>query len=67
VQSVKYIIAGATLLWILFFRIYVAGLFRLPTGPRPKTPDFNRFGDSLPPRQNPGYQETEDEQESGRD
>jgi hypothetical protein len=67
VQSVKYIIAGATLLWILFFLIYVAGLFRLPTGTRPKTPVFNRFGDSLPPRQNPGYQETEDEQESGRD
>ena len=51
---------------ILFFLIYVAGELRMPTGQRPKTPTFNRFGDSLPPRENPGYQETEDEHESSR-
>jgi hypothetical protein len=54
-----------TVLSILFFLIYVAGIMRMPTGRRPETPLFNRFGDAMPPRQNPGYAETEDEHESG--
>jgi hypothetical protein len=56
-----------TVLSILFFLIYVVGILRMPSGHRPKTPVFNRFGDALPPRENPGYRETEDEQESGRE
>lgn len=61
------VIAAMALLSILFFLIYVAGLLRMPSGHRPKTPTFNRFGDALPPRQNPGYQETEDEHETDRE
>lgn len=64
-QLVEVIITGVTVLCILFFVVYVAGLVRMPTGYRPKTPVFDRFGDPLPPQQNPGFQETENEQESG--
>ena len=63
-QIVEIIITAVTVLSILFFLIYVAGLVRMPTGHRPKTPTFDRFGDPVPPRQNPGYRETEDEQET---
>ncbi len=63
-QLVENIITGVTVLAILFYLIYVVGMFRMPPGHRPKTPVFNRFGDPLPPQENPGYAETEDEQES---
>jgi hypothetical protein len=66
-QIVESIITVVAVLSILFFLIYVAGELRMPTGERPKTPTFNRYGDSLPPRENPGYQETEDEHESSQE
>jgi hypothetical protein len=62
---VEPVITAVAVLSVLFFFIYVAGILRLPTGNRPKTPVFNRFGDPMPPRQNPGYAETEDEHEAG--
>jgi hypothetical protein len=66
-QIVESIITLVAVLSVLFFLIYVVGELRMPTGERPKTPTFNRFGDSLPPRENPGYRETEDEHESSRE
>jgi hypothetical protein len=63
---IESVITAVALLSIVFFLIYVAGILHLPSGHRPETPVFNRFGDPMPPRQNPGYAETEDEHESGR-
>lgn len=63
-QLVETVITAVAVLSILFFLIYVVGILRLPTGQRPETPVFNRFGDPLPPAQNPGYAETENEHES---
>jgi hypothetical protein len=60
-QVVEDIIAVACILSILIFVIYLFGLSHLPGSGRPKTPTMNRFGEPLPPRENPGYQETEDE------
>ena len=61
---VETIITAVAVLSILFFLIYVAGIMRQPIGHRPETTVFNRFGDPLPPAQNPGYAETEQEHES---
>jgi len=46
----------------LAFVLYLFGLARLPTGERPKTPTLNRFGEQIERRENPGYEETEDEE-----
>lgn len=55
-------IVVTALLSILFFLLYVVDLLRMPTGTRPKTPAFDRFGNPLPPTENPGFRETEDEE-----
>ena len=55
-------IAITAVLSLLFFVLYVVNLLRLPTGRRPKTPTFDRYGNPLPPRENPGFEETEDEE-----
>lgn len=60
---VEGVIAVLVALSILFFLVYVVGIFRMPTGRRPDTPTYNRYGDPLPSRPNPGFQETEDERE----
>ena len=62
-QIVEGVIAVTGLLSILFFLLYIVGILRLPTGKRPSTPTFNRFGEPLPPQPNPGFQETEQEKE----
>lgn len=62
-QIVEGIVAATSVLSILFFVLYVIGIMRQPTGRRPDTPSFDRYGDPLPPSPNPGYQETEDESE----
>lgn len=62
-QIVEGVIAVTCVLSVLFFLLYVIGLLRIPTGRRPKTPTFDRFGDPLPPEPNPGFEETEDEKE----
>jgi hypothetical protein len=61
VQIVEGVIAATALLSILFFLIYVIGLLRSPTGHRPAVPTFNRFGEPMTPKPNPGYEETADE------
>jgi hypothetical protein len=60
-QIVEGVIAALSVLSILFFLVYVAGLLRMPTGFRPDTPVFNRFGEETGKMKNPGYEETEDE------
>ena len=62
-QIVEGVIAVTSLLSILFFLLYVIGIFRLPTGRRPRTPTFDRYGDPLPASPNPGFEETEQEHE----
>jgi hypothetical protein len=54
-------ITATAVLSILAFALYVAALVELPTGRRPKVPGIDRYGQPLPPAENPGYQETEDE------
>lgn len=58
---VEWGIAASCVLSILFFLIYVIGLFQLPAEGRPDTPTYDRFGRPLPPSKNPGFEETEDE------
>jgi hypothetical protein len=53
---------GVTVISALAFVLYLIGLFRLPTGKRPKTPTLNRFGEQIGMDENPGYEETEDEE-----
>jgi hypothetical protein len=65
VQIVEAVIAVTSVLSILFFLLYVIGILRLPTGRRPRTPTFDRYGDPLPAAPNPGFQETEHEEEGG--
>ena len=60
-QIVEGIVAVTAVLSVLAFALYVAALVRLPTGRRPKVQGFDRYGRPLPPAENPGYQETEDE------
>lgn len=62
-QIVEGVIAALSILSILFFLVYTVGLLRLPSGFRPDTPVFNRFGEKIGEMQNPGFEETEDEQE----
>jgi hypothetical protein len=52
-----------SILAILFFVIYLVGMRAVPTGRRARTPTFDRFGRPLPPSENPGYEETEEEQQ----
>jgi hypothetical protein len=66
VQIVEGVIAVTSMLSILFFVLYAIGIFRLPTGQRPSTPAFDRYGDPLPAAPNPGFQETEREEEGGQ-
>jgi hypothetical protein len=63
-QAIEIVIAVACVLSILAFIVYVIGQFRLPTGQRPRTPTFNRYGEPLAPQTNPGFEETEDEKET---
>ena len=58
---VEAVVAVFCVLSIIFFAMYVASLFRQPTGRRPDTPTMDRLGRPLPPSPNPGYAETEDE------
>jgi hypothetical protein len=60
---VEGVIAALCILSILFFLVYVAGMIRMPTGFRPKTPVYNRYGQQTGTMENPGYQETTDEEE----
>lgn len=60
VEDVIAVIVGLS---VLFFLVYAAGLLRMPTGRRPDTPTYDRYGDPLPESPNPGFQETEDERE----
>lgn len=62
-QTIEAIIAVWAILSIVAFLVYAIGLFRMPTGKRPKTPTYNRFGDPLPAQQNPDFTETENESE----
>lgn len=63
-QVIEIAIAVLAVLSIVAFLLYMASLFRLPTGKRPRTPTFDRYGDALPPTTNPGFEETEDERAS---
>ncbi|HEX8919147.1 MAG TPA: hypothetical protein VF898_11640 [Chloroflexota bacterium] len=62
-QIVEGAIVVTALLSIGFFLLYLIGSLRLPTGKRPKTPTFDRLGRPLPAQENPGFKETEDEEE----
>lgn len=58
---VEAVIAVFSILSILFFAVYLVGLFRIPTDGRAKTPTYNRFGEVIGVMENPGFQETEEE------
>lgn len=62
-QITEAIIAVSSVLAMVFFLIYVVGLLRMPTGHRPKTRTIDRYGHPLPPTENPGYAETEEERQ----
>jgi hypothetical protein len=62
-QIIEGVIAILCVLSIIFFLVYVVGLLRLPTGSRPDTPVFNRYGEQIGEMENPGFEETEDERE----
>ncbi len=62
-QIVEGVIAALCILSILFFLVYVVGLLRMPTGFRPDTPVYNRYGEQTGIMQNPGYEETIYEEE----
>jgi hypothetical protein len=63
-QVLPIIIATTVILSILAFLLYVVGSLRLPTGERPKTPTYDRFGELIALEPNPGFEETENEDES---
>lgn len=54
-------VAALAILSLIFFAVYLIGLWRTPVGFRAKTPTFDRYGNPLPPSENPGFQETESE------
>jgi hypothetical protein len=58
---VEVVVALFTTLSILFFVVYLVGLFRIPTSGRARTPTYNRFGEIIEIAENPGFQETEEE------
>jgi hypothetical protein len=62
VAVVEGVAAGVTAISVVAFLGYLVALFRSPSSGRPRTPVYNRFGEELPPEENPGYKETEDEQ-----
>lgn len=62
-QIVEGVIAALCILSVIFFLVYVAGLVGMPSGFRPDTPVLNRFGEQIGKMKNPGYEETEDEEE----
>jgi hypothetical protein len=62
-QIVEDGVAVLTILSVLCFAGYVVASLRTPGGERPRTPVYNRLGEPLPPEQNPGYKETEDEEQ----
>lgn len=53
--------AVVTVLAIVTFGLFLVSMSRLPSSGRPRTPVINRWGEKLPPEENPGYRETEDE------
>lgn len=57
-RIVEGVIAVLCILSILFYLVYVAGMLSMPTGFRPKTPVYNRFGEQTGTMENPGYEET---------
>lgn len=59
---VQAIVAVFTILSIGFFLVYIVGLIHTPTGHRPKSATYNRFGEVIGETENPGYEETIDEQ-----
>lgn len=63
-QVVTTVITILVILSIVTFLLYVVSILRLPTGRRPRTPTYDRFGDPLPAEVNPGFAETEDEEEA---
>ena len=58
---VEAVVTGIVGLAIVCFALYVVALFRLPADRRPRTSTIDRFGQPLPPAENPGYEETEEE------
>lgn len=62
-EFVEGVIAILSVLSIFFFLVYVAGLLRMPTGFRPKTPVYNRYGEQIGTMENPGFEETINEEE----
>jgi hypothetical protein len=62
-QIVEGAVATLCVLSMVFFLVYVVGLAGMPSGFRPNTPVLNRFGEKIGEMQNPGYAETEDEEE----
>lgn len=61
-QIVEGAVAALTVLSVLLFGCYLVAMFRSPSGQRARTPVYSRLGEELPPEENPGYKETEDEQ-----
>ena len=58
---VELIVTVSVALSVAFFGLYIGALFQQPTGHRPKTPVYDRFGRKIGESENPGYEETEDE------
>jgi hypothetical protein len=60
---VEGVAAVTTSLAILCFILYVIALMWQPTGERPLITPLDRFGQPLPPDENPDYRETEEERD----
>jgi hypothetical protein len=60
-ETVSVAILALSSVSILFFLLYVAGLLPKPTGERPRTPTYDRFGRVIGHTENPGFEETEEE------
>ncbi len=59
--AVEWVATSSTLLSLVAFAGYVVSLIRSPSSGRPRTPVYDRFGQEMPPDENPGYKETEHE------
>ncbi len=63
ISILPFIIVAATTLSVVAFGVYAVAMRKLPVDRRPKVPVLDRFGKEIGVFENPGFAETEDENE----
>ncbi len=66
-MAITIVVAAIVITIVALFIPYWRSVWKLPSGRRPLTPEYNRLGQPIGLEENPGYEEAEPEQERRED